>query len=625
MPVTPSLLENKNKNRLMSPAEVFLTGWRYYMAIYFPNSSHTWRSAMMLFGDWGTRKAYALGLAFALAGYQSFWLITALCIFTLLIGWNYFFIFSSDPLGGNLYAAARRHSDILALIGAFSLLSSYLVVAALSALSCFHYLGVMKPVYWAMGAVILIGILHFFGPRYTGRLILSISLLTLAVIIALACSAIPYIGQAISAVEPLSGPFSRNWDHFVSLIVFLSGIETVIHPKEIVSSLISIPSSSPLSKREFKWVILEVVVFTLFFGLMMHALPGLQIAHQQVWTVEGHAIRDSMLRQMGHYFVSQSWGEWWGSLFGYLVGGIFAVFLLSVVHTAMTVLVSLCFVMSRDGALPNCFQQLTPFGVPRIPLLLVILSICLLLFTVQDIAILSHLYAVGFIGSLLIALGVNVINQRLTLPPYARFIMWSTLAILLVIEITLLITKPDARRFAISIIVVGLLSRMLLAEYRQKQWTSRNVQIRRSSLFIDDSQTSLHEGPILCAVRTVGKTLHFAMQEAKSSAHPLYILFIREQKVLTEQDQERTWLDDEDACIIFDYLKDSASEANMRFLYIVSESPLEAIVETAKQLHITRLILGRPRQSAMLQFLRGNIVKEISDVLPSDIDLIVVS
>ena len=44
------------------------------------------RAAAILYGDWGTSKAYVIGLAFAVAGYASFWLIAAMCVLTALVG-----------------------------------------------------------------------------------------------------------------------------------------------------------------------------------------------------------------------------------------------------------------------------------------------------------------------------------------------------------------------------------------------------------------------------------------------------------------------------------------------------------------------------------------------------------
>ena len=44
------------------------------------------RAAAILYGDWGTSKAYVIGLAFAVAGYSSFWLILAMCVLMALVG-----------------------------------------------------------------------------------------------------------------------------------------------------------------------------------------------------------------------------------------------------------------------------------------------------------------------------------------------------------------------------------------------------------------------------------------------------------------------------------------------------------------------------------------------------------
>jgi len=47
------------------------------------------RAAAILYGDWSTTKAYVVGLAFAIAGYSSFWLIAMMCALTALVGFNY--------------------------------------------------------------------------------------------------------------------------------------------------------------------------------------------------------------------------------------------------------------------------------------------------------------------------------------------------------------------------------------------------------------------------------------------------------------------------------------------------------------------------------------------------------
>ena len=84
-----------------------------------PREVNAPQAAAILYGDWGTSKAYVIGLAFALAGYSSFWLILAVCVLMMLVGFNYISICKLSPSGGGVYASAKKHSEVLALVGVF--------------------------------------------------------------------------------------------------------------------------------------------------------------------------------------------------------------------------------------------------------------------------------------------------------------------------------------------------------------------------------------------------------------------------------------------------------------------------------------------------------------------------
>ena len=56
---------------------------------------------------------------------------------------------------------------------------------------------------------------------------------------------------------------------------------------------------------------------------------------------------------------------------------------------------------------------------------------------------------------------------------------------------------------------------------------------------------------MLCAVRGIGRTLDFAIQEAKDTDRPLYVLFVREQPVIAPDDRKRKWVEDDEARTIF--------------------------------------------------------------------------
>jgi len=129
---------------------------------------------------------------------------------------------------------------------------------------------------------------------------------------------------------------------------------------------------------------------------------------------------------------------------------------------------------------------------------------------------------------------------------------------------------------------------------------------------------------ILCAIRGTGRTLHFALREARQTGSRLSLLFVREQPFMTEQDAKRKWQEDPEASTIFAEAK-SKTDADHPplFCYAASPSAAETIVDVAATLGASRLILGAPKRNALLNLLRGNVIREVSNTLPEEIDLLV--
>lgn len=57
--------------------------------------------------------------------------------------------------------------------------------------------------------------------------------------------------------------------------------------------------------------------------------------------------------------------------------------------------------------------------------------------------------------------------------------------------------------------------------------------------------------------------------------------------------------------------------------YAVSPSAAATIVDLAATLGVSRLILGAPKRNALVSLLRGNVIREVSNSLPEEIDLLV--
>src|SRR6516162_419521 len=175
-----------------------------------PRNVDAARAAAILYGDWGTSKAYVIGLAFAIAGYSSFWLIAAMCLLTALVGVNYMAICRHYPDGGGVYASVRHRSEIISIVGAFLLIADYLVTAAISALSAFQYLGLPHPEIFAAVSIVTIGALNFLGPRHTGGLAFLVSVPTVVIVVLLGLFCLPHLGTAVHQLQPLDGSFAKN-------------------------------------------------------------------------------------------------------------------------------------------------------------------------------------------------------------------------------------------------------------------------------------------------------------------------------------------------------------------------------------------------------------------------------
>ena len=590
------------------------------------------RAAAILYGDWGTSKAYVIGLAFAVAGYASFWLIGLMCVLTALVGLNYMVICRLYPDGGGVYASVRHRSEVISIVGAFLLIADYLVTAAISALSAFQYLGVPHPEKFAAMSILIIGLLNLLGPKQTGGLAFLISVPTAIVVVVLGLFCLPHIGEAFGHLQPLHGTFTQNWAGFVGIVLALSGVEAIANATGVMrldpGTTDANPSVVKTSTPAILIVMVEVCIFTALLGLAMHALGGLQIVNGDVNAPGAEGVRDYMLRYMGQVFVGGSLGPALGHIFAFIVSIVFGLLLLSAVNTAIVDLIAIQFLMSRDRELPRLFQRLNKWGVPGAGMLLATIVPMVLVLMVKDMAGLADLYAVGVVGAIATNLGATATDRKLSIKPWERTLMFATFLVMAAIELSLLIDKPYARYFAVTILAVGLILRGLVLERRMKKEAkgvaaTPPAQVAVSNVPLEPAAAPIGGEAILCAIRGTGRTLDFALAEAQRLGARLYLLFVREQAFMTEQDAKRKWQEDEEASRIFNEAKQKAGDHPPLFAYAVSPSAAETIVDLAATLGASRLILGAPQRNALINLLRGNVIREVSNSLPEEIDLLV--
>src|ERR671937_1943643 len=95
-------------------------------AVHRPRNVDWKRAAALLYGDWGTSKAYVIGLAFVAAGFSSFPIILAVCALTAVVGYNYIIVCSHFPDGGGVYSPARKERPVFSSVGGLLLVANFI-------------------------------------------------------------------------------------------------------------------------------------------------------------------------------------------------------------------------------------------------------------------------------------------------------------------------------------------------------------------------------------------------------------------------------------------------------------------------------------------------------------------
>jgi nucleotide-binding universal stress UspA family protein len=255
----------------------------------------------------------------------------------------------------------------------------------------------------------------------------------------------------------------------------------------------------------------------------------------------------------------------------------------------------------------------------------------ILVIAVKDMAGLAELYAVGVVGAIATNLGASSTDRKLNLVKWERILMFGTFLIMAAIEISLLWDKPRARYFSGFVLLIGLILRGLAAEntaHKKKMAAAAAgpVAAKPEVSVPVPSPASLAEvtgAPLLCAIRGIGRTLDFAIQEARETKRPLYLLFVRVLPVITEADARRKWQEDKDARDIFSHAFKEAGGHPVLPCYAVSDAPAETIVDITATMGASHLLLGAPSRSGLAALLSGNIVREVSKILPEDIHLLI--
>src|SRR5262249_25388328 len=292
------------------------------------------------------------------AGFSSLPIILAVCAVTGLVGINYIVICRHFPDGGGVYSSARSQGRLLAVVGALLLVADLTVTAALSGWSGLSYItSGAEHIPWikslrdhialtTIAVLLVMGLINFLGPKHSGSFAVTLALPTALVVIVLIALSAPHLSTQF--LERPHQSLGTVWVQFVGVILALSGAESIANLTGVMKldpgSTMEHPRVARESTKAITPVAIEVVIVTALLGWAMLSLPAvlgktLHITDKnEIAAVLGQRSED-MLRFIGEQFAAATFSPAVGQIFGWIVGIVFCLLLLSAANTAIVAMI----------------------------------------------------------------------------------------------------------------------------------------------------------------------------------------------------------------------------------------------------------------------------------------------
>lgn len=618
------MMEHKNS---LPPALSLLRSER-------PRNINWLQAAGLLFGDWGTSRLYVLGLAFLVAGRTSFYLIAAMSLLILAVGWAYTQICRIYPDGGGVYTAARQKSALLGVIGALLLFADYTVTASLSALDAFHYFGLGhqhiarqdqddagdqivlhhkeengpserlfaadSPGLWAIVAIGAIGALNLLGPKHSSGFAVGAALGMVAITLLVVGFALPQVHWGEVKVGHLNKSPMDVWQAFVAIVLALSGVEAIANLTGVMHKPVY------TTARKSIWLVAaEVAIFNML----------LLVAMMAIFPLSREAHKEDMMAYLARHYVGP-WGEW-------PVRIIAGVLLLSATNTAVNGLTSIVYVMSRDGELPSPLQKLNSFGAPWWGTVLATAVPAGVLLLAHDLETLSHLYAIGIVGAVAINCSLCAFHPRLH--KWWRKWPMALLGVLLaVIWVTLALTKLHALAFVSIVLAVGLILRQITRAAAKRR---PKMSLLRQAIVEQLTSDAFARPKILMATAGSAQLADVALERAKSENAALVVCFVREVDLAFGSNVATTLDTDPAAQALFaEFLAHGhARGVPIIPMYDTGPSAAEMIAEAAAMNGVERVLIGSSRRGTLHLLIKGSFQRRLESLLPPEIPVEVIS
>jgi amino acid transporter len=289
-------------------------------------------------------------------------------------------------------------------------------------------------------------------------------------------------------------------------------------------------------------------------------------------------------------------------------------------------MISVQYLMARDGELPMFMQKLNRFGVPWVPALVAAAVPILVLVVSHNLESLAALYAIGVIGAVAINVTLCAFHPRLR-RMHRKFPMVVLGVFLLAIWVTLAFTKLHALLFVIIVMVVGLSARQLTKYLAARK--GPRPSLLRQAVMEQLTPEALGRPKIIVGTYGSEALARSALEEARQSGCTLIVCFIRQVALSYkyESEQKLTIETDQAALRTFSKFLDLGHQIGVPVLPVYDTGPnaAELLAENAAIYGADRILIGSSRQGTLYHLIKGHFQRRLEALLPPEIPVEVIS
>jgi hypothetical protein len=452
---------------------------------------------------------------------------------------------------------------------------------------------------------VLIGVFNLLGPKHTGGFAIAAAVGMIFITLLITAFALPQIdwAQIPQRINRVQEPPTQLWLHFVAIVLALSGVEAIGNLTGVMEKPVA------RTARKAIWIVAaEVAIFNVVLALAMIA---------QLGDADYAAHKEDMLAFLSSVYVG-GWGE-------VAVRVLAGVLLLSAANTVITDMISVQYLMSRDGELPAVFQRLNRFGVPWVPAVIATLVPCLVLVVSHDLEHLAALYAIGVVGAVAINVTLASTHPRMRRTP-RKFAALALGLFLMAIWVTLAFTKLHALAFVCIVLAIGLTLRQVTRAAARRR--PKPSLLRRAIMEQLDPQALLKRR-VLLGTYGSDALAQTALEIARQTDSALVVCFIRQVSLSykVEAGQQLTLDSDLAALRTFARFLELAHAADVPVIPVYDTGPDAAVLiaENAAAYACERVLIGTSRRGALYHLIKGHFQRRLESLLPPEIPVEVIA